>query len=516
LALVCLLAIAGIAVGLASLRYVADDSTGHVDLVVSDGPSEASGVSGLQATVTSARILSTDASGAEVVVAERPLGDAVVDLSRPTKGARIIGDFELKGGRYAGIELRVSKVTATMNGEPVEVTVPDGVLRLDQAFTVPDGGSVQVDFGTVMQFKDSTHTLDLFPVVSRTSGHHGDGGHHEGKKGNLRGRMEGSKDGITGFDSLNVTFSKARIYTIGNNSTEENYTEASLDNVTVDLTQLGENATTIANLTLEPGNYSKVELFVSNVSGVVDGKNVTVKVPSGKLVIEGPFEIVANETTEFVFHIHVVKLGHKDVYNLLPVISKAERDDDEDDHDGNDDNETCENVFDQFDHLNVTVTKVVAYTPSDRCGGANYTETALDNVTVDLTQLGTNLTSLFNLTLPAGDYTKLVFYVSNITGVVNGTAVNISLSGGKIFIAGRFEVGSNGTVLIDPRVVVVTCDESGNYVLQPLIGKPYERGEGNDDDEDEGSDHEDENDDDGGEHGNNGGSNGGEHKGGGR
>ena len=48
-----------------------------------------------------------------------------------------------------------------------------------------------------------------------------------------------------------------------------------------------------------------------------------VTVPSDKLQIVKPFEIEPNKTTKFVFDINVVRKGHSNEYNLLPVISDS-------------------------------------------------------------------------------------------------------------------------------------------------------------------------------------------------
>ncbi|MFC7113743.1 DUF4382 domain-containing protein [Natronoarchaeum sp. GCM10025703] len=71
---------------------------------------------------------------------------------------------------------------------------------------------------------------------------------------------------------------------------------------------------------LDAGKYSKVELYAENIVGMVDGEEVNVKIPSGKLQIVHGFEVRAEETTTFVFDIHVVRKGNGG-YNLRPVIS---------------------------------------------------------------------------------------------------------------------------------------------------------------------------------------------------
>jgi hypothetical protein len=97
-----------------------------------------------------------------------------------------------------------------------------------------------------------------------------------------------------------------------------------LGGATVDLTEVvGEKAIGVFDGELEAGQYSKIELYASNVEGVVDGDSVDVKIPSGKLQITKPFEITADEPVSFVFDINVVKKGNKAAYNLLPVISES-------------------------------------------------------------------------------------------------------------------------------------------------------------------------------------------------
>ena len=104
---------------------------------------------------------------------------------------------------------------------------------------------------------------------------------------------------------------------------ERGFTVFDLDEPTVDLTQVvGNRAIGVLDGQLETGQYSKIELSVADVEGIVDGGSVSVKVPSNKLQITKPFEITADGTVEFVFDINVVEKGQGG-YNLLPVISES-------------------------------------------------------------------------------------------------------------------------------------------------------------------------------------------------
>ncbi|MEF8973755.1 MAG: DUF4382 domain-containing protein, partial [Haloarcula sp.] len=89
-----------------------------------------------------------------------------------------------------------------------------------------------------------------------------------------------------------------------------------LDGATVDLTEVvGDKAIGVLDGKLEAGRYSKIELYAESVDGIVDGESVDVKIPSEKLQLTKPFEVVAGESVEFVFDINVVKKGNGG-YNL--------------------------------------------------------------------------------------------------------------------------------------------------------------------------------------------------------
>jgi len=112
--------------------------------------------------------------------------------------------------------------------------------------------------------------------------------------------------------------------TAGDESDESGFFVLDLDGATVDLTQVvGDRAMGVFEDDLPAGQYSKIELYASDVEGVVGGELAAVKIPSGKLQIVKSFEVAADETVEFVFDINVVKKGQSHDYNLLPVISES-------------------------------------------------------------------------------------------------------------------------------------------------------------------------------------------------
>lgn len=122
--------------------------------------------------------------------------------------------------------------------------------------------------------------------------------------------------------------------------TPRGWIEIELDERTVDLTTvIGEDAVPVSEMSLEEGTYSSIELYVESVEGIAaddesavagdgaddntDTKQLSVHVPSDKLRLVRPFEVVSGEEVSFVFDINVVKRGRSGEYNLLPVIGQS-------------------------------------------------------------------------------------------------------------------------------------------------------------------------------------------------
>jgi hypothetical protein len=146
-------------------------------------------------------------------------------------------------------------------------------------------------------------------------------------------RLLVSDEPIDDFYSVNVTVSQIGVLS----ADTDNWTTYDV-NRTFDLTKLqGDNATEIWNGLLTSGNYTKVFIYVDNVTGILlskdsteenplPGDNATVKLPSGKLQISKPFSV--DNTTEgsivnFIFDITVVKAGESGKYILKPQIGAS-------------------------------------------------------------------------------------------------------------------------------------------------------------------------------------------------
>lgn len=144
-----------------------------------------------------------------------------------------------------------------------------------------------------------------------------------GGEGNFELFISDAPADIEDFDYLKVTINKVRIFTMGENGSEGGFEEREV-NETVELTELiGEKAISVLSTNLSEGDYSKIELHVGEVEAMAGNETAEVKVPSGKLQIVNAFTITNEDTIRFVFDINVVKKGHSNDYNLLPVISKS-------------------------------------------------------------------------------------------------------------------------------------------------------------------------------------------------
>ena len=141
--------------------------------------------------------------------------------------------------------------------------------------------------------------------------------------GNFRFLISDEANAIEEFSSVNITISKIGLKKAGESG---NWTEFVPNITEVDLKPLvGENATEIWNGNLTPGEYTKVFIYVTEVKGILSD-NVTsanVTLPGPKLHISKPFVIAADNTTNFVYDITVVKAGKSDKYILKPQIAES-------------------------------------------------------------------------------------------------------------------------------------------------------------------------------------------------
>ncbi|GGL63651.1 DUF4382 domain-containing protein [Halocalculus aciditolerans] len=129
-------------------------------------------------------------------------------------------------------------------------------------------------------------------------------------------------------------------------------------------------------------------------------------------------------------------------------------------------------AIDDFEHLNVTVTKVgVHKVNASSAENGTWIETDFDNVTVDLTELqGENAANLANASLPNGTYNNAFIHVSAVEGATtDGEQVDVKLPSSKLHVAENFTVGAaeESHFVFD---VMVHETGNGKYVLRPNAG----------------------------------------------
>ena len=98
----------------------------------------------------------------------------------------------------------------------------------------------------------------------------------------------------------------------------------------IDLRPLeGPKALVIWSGYVDPGEYTKVFIYVDNVTGILvapaEGETIDVKLPSEKLQISTPFTISSDSDSvvNFVYDITVVKAGESGKYILQPQIAQS-------------------------------------------------------------------------------------------------------------------------------------------------------------------------------------------------
>jgi hypothetical protein len=142
-------------------------------------------------------------------------------------------------------------------------------------------------------------------------------------EGNFVFLISDDVNAIDDFQSLNVSISKS-----GFQSGDEagQWLEFDPEVKVVDLTLLqGDKAQEIWRGEVPEGQYTKVFIQVSNVSGVLKATDgpMSVKLPSGKLQISRPFEVTGGAVTDFVYDVTVVKAGESGKYVIKPQVGQS-------------------------------------------------------------------------------------------------------------------------------------------------------------------------------------------------
>ncbi len=128
---------------------------------------------------------------------------------------------------------------------------------------------------------------------------------------------------IGDFHSLNVTVASIGLQQAGES---DEWIELDPQVNILDLTRLqGDKAREIWSGHISEGQYTKVFIHVSNISGVLmeTGESVDVKLPSEKLQISTPFEVTSDSVVNFVYDITVVEGGKSGKYILKPQAGQS-------------------------------------------------------------------------------------------------------------------------------------------------------------------------------------------------
>jgi len=147
-----------------------------------------------------------------------------------------------------------------------------------------------------------------------------------GPEGNFAFLITDDVNAIGDFQSLNVSISKIGLQLGGEAG---RWIELDPEVEVVDLTILqGDKAQEIWRGDVPEGQYTKVFIHVSNVSGVLKetGGPVSVKLPSEKLQIPKSFEVTSDSVTSFVYDLTVIAAGSPQSgikYILKPEVGRS-------------------------------------------------------------------------------------------------------------------------------------------------------------------------------------------------
>ncbi len=154
----------------------------------------------------------------------------------------------------------------------------------------------------------------LFPIVPSPQ---------PSQEDNLAFLISDDVNAIDDFQSLNVSISKIGLH-LGDE--ESQWIELEPEVEVVDLTLLqGDKAQEIWRGNVPEGQYTKVFVHVSNVSGILEatGMPVSVRLPSERLQISVPFEITGDSIVNFVYDVTVIKAEESGQYILKPQVGQS-------------------------------------------------------------------------------------------------------------------------------------------------------------------------------------------------
>jgi Domain of unknown function (DUF4382) len=129
-------------------------------------------------------------------------------------------------------------------------------------------------------------------------------------QGNFVFQVTDEVNAIADFSKLEITVDKISLLQTGNSNQWVEFTPATTE---FDLTLLPDGKTQeLWQGNIPEGNYSKEDIYVSAVQGILkaSGDTIQIKLPSNKLELAQPFQVSANNTTSFTYDLTVVKAGN--------------------------------------------------------------------------------------------------------------------------------------------------------------------------------------------------------------
>ncbi|MDS0476304.1 DUF4382 domain-containing protein [Natrinema sp. 1APR25-10V2] len=104
---------------------------------------------------------------------------------------------------------------------------------------------------------------------------------------------------------------------------------------------------------------------------------------------------------------------------------------------------------------------------------SEWIEYDVNETTVDLTELkGANASMIDEFELPAGEYETVFIYVSDTEGVLtNGSTTRVKLPSNKLQLHTTFTVGNNESVDFVYDIAPHKAGKSGKYILKPVISQ---------------------------------------------
>jgi hypothetical protein len=129
------------------------------------------------------------------------------------------------------------------------------------------------------------------------------------------------------------------------------------------------------------------------------------------------------------------------------------------------------NDIGDFTNLNVTISKVGLQSANN---SGDWIEFVPDINIVDLTQLqGEQSQEIWRGNVPAGRYSQIFIYVSQVVGnlTATGQTIDVKLPSNKLHISQPFEVTSGKLTSFTFDITVIATGKSGKYILKPQISE---------------------------------------------